>query len=109
LYNNFINKEFYKRVLKARRDITKIFPKYLFWDMDYSKLSIKRDKDIIIPRALYTTTKDTFSKDIATLESLYSKQEILSCLKNTKERISNKTCVMVAKEYNVEPFYRYAV
>ena len=95
--------------MKAIKDITKIFPKHLFWDMDYSKLSIKRDKDIIIPRALYATTKDTFIKDIATLESLYSKQEILSCLKKTKERISNKTCVMVAKEYNVTPFYRYAV
>lgn len=95
--------------MKVRKDITKIFPKHLFWDMDYSKLSIKKDKDIIIPRALYATTKDTFIKDITTLESLYSKQEILSCLKNTKELISNKTCVMIAKEYNVTPFYRYAV
>ena len=109
MYTNAINKEFYKEVLKARKDITKIFPKHLFWDMDYSKLSIKRDKDIIIPRALYATNKDTFTKDIATLESLYTKQEILSCLKNTKERISNKTCVLVAEEYNVAPFYRYAI
>lgn len=109
MYNNSLNKEFYKEVLKATKDITKIFPKHLFWDMDYSKLSIKKDKDIIIPRALYATTKDTFTKDIATLESLYSKKEILSCLRNTKERISNKACVMVAKEYNVTPFYRYAV
>lgn len=109
MYINSLNKEFYKEVLKTTKDISKIFPKHLFWDMDYSKLSIKRDKDIIIPRALYTTTKDSFTKDIATLESLYSKQEILSCLRSTKERISNKTCVMVAKEYNVAPFYRYAV
>ena len=95
--------------MKVKKDITKIFPKHLFWDMDYSKLSLKRDKDIIIPRALYATTKDTFREDIARLERLYSKQEILTCLKNTKERISNKTCVMVAEEYNVKPFYRYAI
>ncbi|EZH74606.1 hypothetical protein ATO12_12635 [Aquimarina atlantica] len=95
--------------MKVIKDITKIFPKHLFWDIDYSKLSIKRDKDIIIPRALYTTTKDTFANDIAVLERLYSKQKILSCLKNTKEHVSNKTCVMVAKRYNVTSFYRYAV
>ncbi len=109
MYINTLNGAFYKEVLKVTKDITKIFPKHLFWDMDYSKLSIKRDKDIIIPRALYTTTKDTFTKDIATLERLYSKQEILFCLKHTKERISNKTCVLVAEKYNVTPFYRYAV
>lgn len=93
--------------MKATVNIASLFPKHLFWDMDHSKLSIKRDKETIIPRALLATTKETFENDILKLEKLYTKQEIVHILKNTKERISNKLCEMVAKRYNVAPFYRY--
>jgi hypothetical protein len=75
--------------------------------MDYSKLSIKKDKETIIPRALFATTEETFNTDILKLEAIYSKKIILNILKNTKERISNNVCVMVAKRYNVATFYRY--
>lgn len=77
--------------------------------MDYSKLSYKEDKDIIIPRALYATTKDTFSKDITKLERIYSKRDILNILRNTKERISNELCQLVSKRYKVAVFYRYSI
>jgi hypothetical protein len=93
--------------LKATVNIASIFPKHLFWDMDYSKLSVKKDKETIIPRALFATTKETFNTDILKLEELYPPIEILNVLKNTKERISNNVCVMVAKRYNVATFYRY--
>jgi len=95
--------------LSRRIDISKVFPEYVFWDMDSSKLSLKRDKYIIIPRALYATTKDTFPKDITVLESYYSKREIVDILKHTKENISNQVCELVSKRYNTTPFYRYAV
>jgi hypothetical protein len=75
--------------------------------MDYSKLSIKRDKETIIPRALFATTEETFTTDILKLEELYTPKVILNVLKNTKERISNNLCVMVAKRYNAATFYRY--
>jgi hypothetical protein len=42
--------------MKTNFDITKIFSKNLFWDMDYSKLNLKIDIDIIILRAIYATT-----------------------------------------------------
>lgn len=77
--------------------------------MDYSKLSYKEDKDIIIPRALYATTKDTFTKDITTLEKIYTKEDILKILHTTKERISNELCQLVSKRYNVAVFYRYTI
>jgi Family of unknown function (DUF6922) len=93
--------------LKATVNISKTFPKHLFWDMDYSKLSIKKDKETIIPRALFATTKDTFKKDITNLEELYSKEEIINALQNTKERISNTLCSLVSKRYKITPFYRY--
>jgi hypothetical protein len=93
--------------LKATINIASQFPKHLFWDMDYSKLSIKKDKETIIPRALFATTQETFTTDILKLEELYTPKVILNVLKNTKERISNNVCVLVAKRYNVAAFYRY--
>lgn len=93
--------------MKTNVDITKIFPKHLFWDMDYSKLNLKIDIDIIIPRAMYATTKDTFDQDIEKLEQFYTKEQIVDCLKSTKELISNQVCLLVCKRYNIEPFYRF--
>lgn len=57
--------------------------------MDYSKLSLRKDKGIIIPRALFASTKETFVTDIERLENFYSTKEILDTLKSTRERISN--------------------
>jgi uncharacterized protein YllA (UPF0747 family) len=93
--------------MKEKVNIATIFPKHLFWDMDHSKLNLSRDKDIIIPRALFATTAETFITDIEKLEQFYSKSDILNHLKNTKERISNKVCELVAKRYDVETFTRF--
>jgi len=90
-------------------NIADIFPKYLFWDMDYSKLDIVKDKAIIIPRALYATTFETFESDIKLLESLYSTSDIIKYLKQTTENISNNVCLKVAERYNIESFKRFAL
>ncbi|WP_410478438.1 DUF6922 domain-containing protein [Pedobacter nyackensis] len=84
-----------------------MFPKELFWDLNVSRLDIQGDKDLIIPRALYATTENTFSQDISRLECLYKRSEIVKQLKSTKERISNKVCTMVAQRYHVRHFSRY--
>lgn len=75
--------------------------------MDHSKLNLSKDKDIIIPRALFATNEETFATDIIKLEQFYSKTIILKYLKTTKERISNEVCEMVAKRYNVPTFARF--
>ncbi len=77
--------------------------------MDHSKLNLSKDKDIIIPRALFATNEETFATDIIKLEQFYSKTIILKYLKTTKERISNEVCEMVAKRYNVKPFLRFSL
>lgn len=87
--------------------IKDVYPKHLFWDMEYEKLSFKRDKAIVIPRALYATSPDSFLADIKKLEKIYSRTEILDTLRNTKELISNKVCELVANRYQVPTFYRY--
>ncbi|WP_166920203.1 DUF6922 domain-containing protein [Flavobacterium poyangense] len=95
--------------MRQKVNIADIFPKYLFWDMDYNKLDIIKDKAVIIPRALYATTPDTFESDIVLLESLYSSSDIIKYLKQTTENISNNVCKSVAKRYNVEAFSRFAL
>jgi hypothetical protein len=95
--------------VKQKVNIATIFPKHLFWDMDYNKLNLTKDKDIIIPRAMYATTPDTFEEDIKRLEQFYSPRIIVKYLKSTKENISNKVCINVAKRYNVEPFLRFSL
>lgn len=95
--------------MRTQVNIAKKLPKHLFWDMDASRLSVKKDKAIIIPRALFATTQASFEVDIQRLEELYSRKEIISILKNTKERISNEVCVLGTKRYNAKPFLRYSL
>ncbi len=77
--------------------------------MDHSKLNLSKDKDIIIPRALFATNEETFETDILKLEALYSTKDIVKYLKLTTENISNKVCLSVAKRYNVKPFLRFSL
>jgi len=95
--------------MRPKVNIVDIFPKYLFWDVDYNKLDIKNNKDIIIPRASYATTAETFQADIQLLERLYSSSDIIKYLKKTKENISNKVCLSVADRYHVKPFQRFVL
>ena len=96
-----------KRVLKTKANTVNTDIKHLFWDMDRSKLSTKEDKALIIPRMLLATTKESFLKDISNLERTYTPKEIYSILKNTKERVSNNVCRMVAQRYDKPVFLRY--
>lgn len=95
--------------MSRKENIAAIFPKHLFWDVDCNKLDLERDKDIIIPRALYASTLDTFESNIKILEDIYSKNEILNTLKATKERISNTVCELVARRYRVKKFARFVL
>jgi len=95
--------------MKRENKILAIFPEYLFWDVNVNSLDIKRDQDFIIPRALYMTNKDSFDTDIKRLESIYSSNQIVEHLKNTKEKISNEVCELVAKRYSVPVFHRFKI
>lgn len=93
--------------MKKQHTISDILPKHLAWDMDTDTLDLKRDRDIIIPRALVATTPATFLHDISNLEQVYTKNQIVKELKSTKERISNKVCVLVSERYHVPVFARF--
>ena len=94
--------------MNAAISIPSIFPKYLFWDMDYESLDFQQDQDIIIPRALYFTNKKTFDSDIQKLESIYTVSQIIIQLKNTKELISNEVCELVSLRYSIPTFQRFS-
>lgn len=95
--------------MNKMQNMADIFPKHHFWDVGMSKLNLARDKELIIPRALFATTETTFNEDIERLENLYSRKDILKTLKTTKERISNTVCELVAKRYHAKPFFRFAL
>jgi hypothetical protein len=86
--------------------ISSIFPKHLFWDVKMDNLDAVRDQELIISRALFTTTEKTFEADIKRLEGLYSHSEIVSNLKRTHERLSLKILDLVANRYHVAKFSR---
>jgi hypothetical protein len=90
--------------VKKGNKIASLLPEYLFWDVKVENLDLKRDKDFIIPRAHYMTSRNSFDTDISKLEKLYSSTQIIKYLKNTKEKISNEVCEPVAKRYSVPGF-----
>jgi hypothetical protein len=89
--------------------IAEILPKHSFWDMKVEQLDAQRDIAVIVPRALFFTTPETFEKDIELLEKIYNKSEIVRNLKATKEPISNKIFELVANRYHVATFRRFVV
>jgi hypothetical protein len=93
--------------MKLKQTILKELPKHLFWDFDPQNLDVQTDMDLIIPRALFATNNTNFDEDITRLEKVYSPSEIVETLKNTKERISNSLCLLVAQHYKIPPFLRY--
>lgn len=76
--------------------------------MDPSRLNAERDKDIIIPRALYFTDRQSFNEDISRLEAFYDPQQIVQQLQATKELISNEVCALVSERYHVALFRRFS-
>jgi hypothetical protein len=106
--HDFFVERRYICLVKESAKISSVFPEYLFWDIDMERLDARRDKHIIIPRALLMSNADSFNTDIKKLESLYSSADIVSNLKSTKERISNKVCELVALRYHIPMFFRFS-
>jgi hypothetical protein len=93
--------------VKKSANISDILSKESFWDIKFDQLNADRDRALIVPRALYFTTPQTFDRDIERLEKIYDKTEILKELKSTKEPLSNKLLALVANRYHVPVFNRF--
>ena len=66
--------------------------------MNPDKLDPRKDKDIIIPRALFATNEETFSTDIVKLEQFYSKNY-------SGVNLLNPDFVMLAKACGMDSCY----
>lgn len=95
-------------MVKQEVNISSIFPAHLFWDVRMGKLDVQRDKNFIIPRALYASDNFTFYVDIQKLENIYTPQEIADALKNITELISNEVCRLITERYHIEHFQRFS-
>ncbi|RXK80806.1 DUF6922 domain-containing protein [Filimonas effusa] len=95
--------------MKRDVNIATIFPSYLFWDMKPDRLDVERDMNLIIPRALYYTDRNSFKDDIAKLESIYSNTEIATVLQHTKEKVPNTVCELIADRYHIPRFKRFSL
>ncbi len=93
--------------VKKSANIAEILPRESFWDIKFDQLNADRDRSLIVPRALYFTTPQTFDRDIEQLEKIYNKTEILKELKSTKEPLSNQLLALVASRYHVPVFHRF--
>lgn len=89
-----------------KKKVDQLFPKHCFWDMDMGQIDLVKDKDIIIPRALFFEFE--FEKHLDILESIYSEEEIISALMRTREPISNSVCSKISRRYNSKPFKRFS-
>ncbi len=87
--------------------VADVFPKHHFWEYKIDMLDFKKDKELIIPRALYFSDKESFNRDVEKLETIYSKKEIVRCINNTREAISNEVCELIAIRYNANVKLRF--
>ena len=94
-------------LVKKKAIIQDILSKESFCDVKFDQLDADRDRSLIVPRALYFTTPQTFDRDIKQLEKIYNKTEILKELKSTKESLSNQLLALVASRYQVPVFNRF--
>ena len=73
-------------VLKRKKLHKNLLNPTTFWDVDLSLLDASKDMDFIIVRVLERGT----DAEIRHIETVYSQQEIISALENTKG-VSKKT------------------
>jgi hypothetical protein len=77
---------------------TEIFPfsKYLFWDSEVGDVDVKQHKKHIIERVL---TRG-FLKDVYILFNIYSKDELVSAIKNSRV-LDKKTANFCSLYFNI--------
>ena len=91
-------------IVKHSINIATIFPKHLFWDMDYSKLNLSKDKSIIIPRAFFATTPETFETDIQKLEELKGQKKVEEAERGKFKIVPKFLCMPDTRRHNMRNF-----
>lgn len=82
-------------------NLSDLFPRAIFWDVNIEKLSPKKDRDLIIQRVL-SRHMNTL-ENLENLEKLYSKNIIKIFAKNSSEIRGNENIEFIANRYGLRP------
>jgi hypothetical protein len=85
--------------LVKNSNISSIFPKHLFWDVDMDNVFLDEDADFIIGRVLSKSSK---SEDLSLLESIYEKGEI-KFYAIQHDIFGNERIEFLCKRYDLKP------
>ncbi|MBW6483111.1 MAG: hypothetical protein K0B10_08615 [Vicingaceae bacterium] len=93
-----------KAVKNSNKPLSSIFPKYVFWDCDVDKLSLKnwQDRSFIIQRVLKMADVD-FKVLVNKLELIFSIEEIKYYANESMEIIGNELIEKLCNRYKMKP------
>jgi hypothetical protein len=93
------------KILNSRKSVnynlSDLFSRAIFWDVNIEKLSPNKDKDLIIQRVLSRHMNRL--ENLENLEKLYSKSVIKSFAKNSSEINGNENIEFIASRYGLQP------
>lgn len=87
--------------MKTQNNIVNNLPKYMFWDLDVSKLNIQKDFDVIIARVLMFSDFSNYKENILFLESLYNEDTIKKTIISSSSTISDEVCKLTSERYQI--------
>lgn len=97
------------KIKNINKPLSGIFPKYVFWDCDVDKLSLKnwQDRSFIIQRVLKMSgCKGRF---LSELEKIFSAEEIKYYAQDSMEIMGNELIENLCNHYNMQashfPYY----
>lgn len=93
------------KILKGNKslghNLSDIFPREMFWDMNMDDLSLEKDSDFIIQRVLSRSMHN--SEYLVKLEKLYSNSEISAIALQSSEIRGNEDIEFIAERYQLKP------
>lgn len=95
---NFLH---HKAIVPRKNDLRSNFQKWMFWDVDMEKLSIKDDKFFIIDRVLSGNMENAIYLD--RLERIYSIRDIKNVAISSRSIRGNEAIRFIAKRYGMNP------
>lgn len=91
----------HKPIVPRKSDIKSNFQKWMFWDVDMGKLSVKEDKFFIIDRVLSGSMENP--KYLQQLDKMFSRQDIINVAKSSRSIRGNESIRFIANRYGMDP------
>ena len=96
-----LNNLHHKPIIPRKDAIETNFRKWMFWDVDMEKLSIKDDKFFIIDRVLSGCMENPIYLD--QLDKIFSRRDIINVAKSSRSIRGNESIRFIASRYRMNP------